>query len=624
MYSFTYVGNWESLNVTRAGNDRLQDVWDGSGLRPLCVPGRFFANKNNLALSLSTDGVPLYKSSPVSLWPVYLVILNLPAHIRMKAENIIVCGLWVGPTKPIMNLLLEPIAKCLRQLSTLGLTMKTSLGSVTIRAKLVMGIFDLPAKAPVLCMKQFNGEYGCSVCLHPGKRLPNNARVYLPNSVYPERTHAQVIATALEAERTRSCVQGVMGTSPLASTVDMVASVPIDYMHAVLEGVTRRLMTSWFASKFHSAPFYIGRRVQQIDCELLKQRPPHEFSRPPRSIKKHFKYWKASELRNWLLFYSLPLLLDILPPLYWHHYALLVCAMHIMLNDSISHAQVDAAEQMLRDFCILLPELYGETSCTANAHLLSHLAKYVRLWGPLWTHSAFGFENKNGQLKHLFHGKSDIINQLLFNIDVSCTLQQVHPRLVQCESERTMTYIDRLSHLTPKTNMMCIGVHSYVVGHYRVSTPTIEQSTALRYTGNIGVFSRMLKDGVLYHSTNYVNSTSGKRNNTHCCYQDKANDCISFGQIELFTTCPRPHAFVRPICPLGVSMLTQAGHPCRSSLAIYQQIDLLSAYIVPVNLSTNCSPLIAVSIDCIISKVVTVSVLDKHYCVVQPNNVERH
>ena len=153
----------------------------------------------------------------------------------MKAENIIICGLWVGPTKPIMVLLLEPISKCLRQLSTLGLTINTSLGSVTIRAKLVMGIFDLPAKAPVLSMKQFNGEYGCSVCLHPGKRLPNNARVYSPNSVYPERSHVQMIATALEAERTHSCIQGIMGTSPLASTFDLVASVPIDYMHAVLE-----------------------------------------------------------------------------------------------------------------------------------------------------------------------------------------------------------------------------------------------------------------------------------------------------------------------------------------------------------------------------------------------------
>lgn len=66
--------------------------------------------------------------------------------------------------------------------------------------------------------------------------------------------------------------------------------------------------------------------------------------------------------------------------------------MHILLGDSITHAQVDAAERMLLDFHALLPELYGEASCTANAHLLTHLTKYVRLWGPLWTHSAFGFE----------------------------------------------------------------------------------------------------------------------------------------------------------------------------------------------------------------------------------------
>ena len=56
-----------------------------------------------------------------------------------------------------------------------------------------------------------------------------------------------------------------------------------------------------------------------------------------------------------------------------------------MLSVSITQAQIDAAEQMLTDFYCLMPELYGESSCTHNCHLLSHLAKYVRLWGPLWT-----------------------------------------------------------------------------------------------------------------------------------------------------------------------------------------------------------------------------------------------
>lgn len=268
-----YVGNWESLHMASTNSDVLRDVWDGSALRPLCAPGRFFSNKNHLALSLSTDGVPLFKSSRLSLWPVYLVILNLPANIRMNSENVIMCSLWVGPTKPIINLLLDPVMKSLQQLSTVGVTIQNLSECVTVRAKLVNGVFDLPAKAAVLCAKQFNGEYGCSVCLHPGKRQPNNARIYLPDATYRERTHSQVISAARRADRISSSVQGVYGKSPLSSSLDLVSSIPIDYMHCVLEGVTRWLMKSWFDSKNHTAPFYIGRRVKEVDCKLLKQQP---------------------------------------------------------------------------------------------------------------------------------------------------------------------------------------------------------------------------------------------------------------------------------------------------------------------------------------------------------------
>lgn len=213
-----------------------------------------------------------------------------------------------------------------------------------------MGVFDLPAKAAVLCAKQYNGEYGCSVCLHPGKRLPNNARVYLPNHVYAERTHAQVVAAGIEAERSNICVQGVFAVSPLASILDMVASFPIDYKHCVLEGVTRWLMNAWFDSKNHAAPYYVGRRVRVIDIELMKQQPPNEFSRPPCSIKKHFKYWKASELRYWLLFYSLPLY-------FWssyHHFTgIIIHYLYVLYTSCSVTAYLDAAEQMLMDFYIL-------------------------------------------------------------------------------------------------------------------------------------------------------------------------------------------------------------------------------------------------------------------------------
>lgn len=200
------------------------------------------------------------------------------------------------------------------------------------------------------------------------------------------------MAAAKTADTLGTPVMGIKGISVLSMSLDLVNSIPVDYMHAGLEGVARLLLRAWFDSENHREEFYLGRSGRQIDDLLLQQRPPHEFTRPPRSVLNHRNYWKASELCNWLLFYSLPILMGHLPPLYLHHCALLVCAIHILLQESLTTMQINAAESMLSDFVALLPELYGERSCTINTHLLTHLAKYVRLWGPLWTHSAFGFE----------------------------------------------------------------------------------------------------------------------------------------------------------------------------------------------------------------------------------------
>ena len=41
---------------------------------------------------------------------------------------------------------------------------------------------------------------------------------------------------------------------------------PIDYMHAVLEGVTKKLMQNyWFCSKHHGKRFYLLKDVHEID-----------------------------------------------------------------------------------------------------------------------------------------------------------------------------------------------------------------------------------------------------------------------------------------------------------------------------------------------------------------------
>ena len=101
--------------------------------------------------------------------------------------------------------------------------------------------------------------------------------VYLPSEPHRPRTHPEVQRLADEAESTGECLYGIKGTSLLAEYSDIVKGIPIDYMHAVLEGVTKNLMVFWFESKYSRRSFSLARKLKLIDRKLLLVKPPHEF-----------------------------------------------------------------------------------------------------------------------------------------------------------------------------------------------------------------------------------------------------------------------------------------------------------------------------------------------------------
>lgn len=86
--------------------------------------------------------------------------------------------------------------------------------------------------------------------------------------------------------------------------------------------------------------------------------------------------------------------------------------------------------------------------------------------------SAFGSENKNGCLRTLFHGKHQIHQQLLFNIDVRITLQLLHPTLTMHEDDATMRFIDHVTNAVPRSNMTLICDHTYIIGPCKATTLT--------------------------------------------------------------------------------------------------------------------------------------------------------
>ena len=99
---------------------------------------------------------------------------------------------------------------------------------------------------------------------------------------------------------------GIKGESVLSNTIEQC---PVDYMHCVLEGITKKLMKKcWFEkSQRHPMAYSLHKHCHKIDEILLLVKPPNEFRRSPRSFEKSLNYWKASEYHAFLLFYSLPI-----------------------------------------------------------------------------------------------------------------------------------------------------------------------------------------------------------------------------------------------------------------------------------------------------------------------------
>lgn len=180
----------------------------------------------------------------------------------MNRDNLVTIAVWVGGIKPQMNILLKPLLKTLKRLSSHGVCIKLLDGLVkTIRLQPLFGVFDLIARAPAMNMKQHNGFMGCPTCVHPGE-TKQRTRVYLPGTDYPLRTHSSIVSDGIEAQEIGEAVNGIKGRSSLENIVDLVNGIPIDYMHCVLEGVTK-LLDMWITSM--RCLCYIGRFVKQID-----------------------------------------------------------------------------------------------------------------------------------------------------------------------------------------------------------------------------------------------------------------------------------------------------------------------------------------------------------------------
>lgn len=161
-----------------------------------------------------------------------------------------------------------------------------------------------------------------------------------------------------------------------------------------------------------------------------------------------------------MLFYSLPCLEGLLDVKYTENLGLLSSAIYLLLQKEITFEQINSADEMLMEFVVRFQMLFGETAMTFNIHLLTHLAKAVKYWGPLWAHSAFPFENANGNLLRLVHGTKNvtkqIANKFLLHRSIPYFMSQYNVSNRVLQFCRQMTEYSKVQHFQRSDNAVVL------------------------------------------------------------------------------------------------------------------------------------------------------------------------
>ncbi|XP_065660102.1 uncharacterized protein LOC136084017 isoform X1 [Hydra vulgaris] len=346
----------------------------------------FFNDLNCISIQVNIDGLPLFRSSNGQFWPI-LGLIEYHQNNIQKNKSPFIIGLFYGKSKPSnCNEFLKKFVEESKALLLSGIVICGKLYKFSISAV----ICDSPARAFVKACKGHGGYFGCDKCCQKGFYI---GRVTFPILGAKLRTDQSFFNMTQKKHHNGESVLLELG-------IGMVTQFPHDYMHLVCLGVVRKLLYIWLKGPLHVR---LGARDStRLSVRLVgaSKYIPKEFARKPRAVSE-FERWKATELRQFLLYTGVVYLADILNEAMYKNFLLLSVAMRILLCPKLCLHHAVSADTFLNLFIKHTSDIYGPEMITYNVHGLSHLCQDAIKYGPLDNISAFPFENYLGQLKKL-------------------------------------------------------------------------------------------------------------------------------------------------------------------------------------------------------------------------------
>ncbi|XP_051156773.1 uncharacterized protein LOC127278885 [Leptopilina boulardi] len=459
----TYYKYVVNERINDKGN--IRDIYDGKLYRNFVKNLSENDKRSYATVTFNTDGAPLFTSSSYSIWPIFLMVNELPYHIRSK--NLILIGLWFGKDKPKMNVFLKPFVQKMKVLSTAGVKCKVGVEEMNIKIFAQVCCCDSVARAPVMGFVQFNGCYGCHQCLHPGEWVLNSRKKrsgiikYVLTKEKPKsRNNDDTIKHMQSACQSGKSVFGVKQPSQLINLIDFnfIYGCIFDSMHCI-SGIAKQFATIWFGNK-EKGGLFSKTFIPTIDNALNSIKVPNQICRLTRLFSER-AFWKAREWENWVLFYSSPILQTILHDDLFKHWTLLVDGIYLLLQDEIKISEIDLADELLHKFVGKTELLYTKRSMTFNVHILLHLSKSVFDWGPLWAHNAFAFESGNGELLKVIHAANGVHHQICRQISLQYSMLFLKDHLYPNCSFKVKDFYDNIGTVRIKKTLQISGIRYF-------------------------------------------------------------------------------------------------------------------------------------------------------------------
>lgn len=342
-----------------------------------------FLLNDEIIIDINIDGLPISKSSNKQLWPILLSVVD--------TKDVLLVGVFEGHSKPhsqeqFLRLFINEMCKIMEK----GFAFENKIFNVKLRSF----ICDAPARSFLLNVKGHTGYYSCVKCIQKGEYFKNKVVFQSPENEL--RTD--------ESFRQKSHPEHHNNLLPIPLEklkIDIVESISLDYMHIVCLGVMKTLLNAWTRVKGEDYSL-TTHKIKQLNEKLLSLNTciTKEFARKPRNISEVDK-WKATELRQFLLYTGQFVLKGILSDSRYDHFLLLSLALRLLVDKDSCLQYNQKAKDYLNKFVQDVPLLYNLSFLTCNFHSLLHLSHTVRRLGNLESISAFKFENYLQQIKKM-------------------------------------------------------------------------------------------------------------------------------------------------------------------------------------------------------------------------------